>query len=238
MHAIGLGSGLYVVYVVVLVPSVAFRSARVFNAPRETSNVLVAMPPLTRIYANTLLMLAVLFVFASLTARTFGYRVFALPRFGANELVAGVCALLFQFAMSYFNLVAWPADDSRGLTVERLLPRTSSEKALYAVTSIVAGVAEEAAYRGVLMSILWYALGNVWLAVFISALAFALGHALQGWKSMAVIFIMACSMHAVVWYTGTLVVAMAVHAVYDLLAPTFRRRILPAPPTSPERSAG
>jgi membrane protease YdiL (CAAX protease family) len=124
------------------------------------------------------------------------------------------------------------------MPVDRMMPQSSRERALFSVVSVVAGISEEAAYRGVLMAVLSYALGNPWLAALISALAFAVGHALQGWKSMVVIFAMACSMHALVWYTGTLVVAMAVHAIYDLLAPTVRRRILRVSPTDLERSAG
>jgi len=124
------------------------------------------------------------------------------------------------------------------MPVNRMMPQSPRERALYSVMAIVAGIAEEAAYRGVLMSAVWHATGFASLAVLVSALAFALGHVVQGRKSMAVIFVMACSMHALVWYTGTLVIAMAVHAVYDLLAPTVLRRISPARPTDPGRSAG
>ena len=163
---------------------------------------------------------------------------FALPRLGARELVAGAGALLFQFAMMFMSHAIRSADERRDLPINRMMPQTPREHVLFSMTSVVAGISEEAAYRGVLMTILWYALGSAWIAVFVSALAFSIGHALQGWKSMLVIFIMACSMHALVWYTGTLVIAMAVHALYDLLVPTLRRRIWPSPPTGPEKSAG
>jgi membrane protease YdiL (CAAX protease family) len=140
--------------------------------------------------------------------------------------------------MQYVSHVVRTPEEQRTMPVLRLTPRSAGERALYSLVSVAAGVAEEAAYRGVLTSILWYALGSLWLAAITSAVAFAAGHAVQGWKSMAVIFVMACSMQLPVNYTGTLVIAMAVHAVYDLLAPTVRRRILRVPPTDPERSAG
>jgi membrane protease YdiL (CAAX protease family) len=104
--------------------------------------------------------------------------------------------------------------------------------------SVIAGVSEEAAYRGVLTQVLWHELGNPWIAVFVAAIAFAIAHALQGWKSTLIIFVIACVMHALVWLTGTLVIAMVVHATYDLAVPTIRRRISPERPTGPERSAG
>ena len=52
----------------------------------------------------------------------------------------------------------------------------------------------------------------------ISALAFAVSHALQGWKTGIIIFAIGLTMHALVWFTGTLVVAMVVHASYDVMA--------------------
>jgi hypothetical protein len=48
--------------------------------------------------------------------------------------------------------------------------------------------------------------------------AFALAHWVQGWKSGAVIFAMALVAHALVALTGTLVLKMIVHAVYDFVA--------------------
>jgi hypothetical protein len=239
MHAIGLSSAIYLAYVLLLLPWVAFKSARAFNARLRLPGPAAALP-LERIYANTIAMLVVLFALSWVTARSFQSErlIFAAPHIGARELLAGVAALLFYFVMMYANLTTRSPDERRAMAINRLVPRTRAAKLLYSATSIVAGVAEEAAYRGVLVWILAYALGSSWPAVIVSAAAFAFSHALQGWKSMVVIFIMACSMHALVWYTGTLVIAMAVHAIYDLLAPTVRRRISPVPPTDPERIAG
>lgn len=244
MHAIGLSSAIFLLYVLVLLPWVAFRGARAFAAavapPPDGPQAARAgpLPPLQSMYLNTLVMLELLFLLAWFTARSFGYDLFALPHLGLRDLLAGAAALGGCLATIVVGRFVRTPDEYRALAMHRLLPVTSRERLLYAVISIAAGISEEAAYRGVLMSVLWYALGNPWIAVAISATAFALGHALQGWKSMAMIFAIALTMHALVWYTGTLVVAMAVHAGYDLLVPTVRRRISPAPPTSPGRTAG
>lgn len=236
MHAIGLSSALYLLLLLVLAPAMSFRSARAFNAMGRPGA--PPAPPLTTLYANSLALLALLFALAWFTARTFSYEIFAMSHVGARDVLAGVAALAFQFAMQFVSHAARTAGERETMAVNRLIPRTAPERTAYAVLSLVAGVAEEAAYRGVLTAILWYALGSLWIATGISALAFAFGHAVQGWKSMAVIFLMACAMQLLVWYTGTLVIAMTVHAVYDLLAPTVRRRIWPAPPTVPEKTAG
>lgn len=237
MHAIGLASGLYLAYLLLVLPAMAFRSARVLNAGAD-GPARRASPSRTTIYLNSIIALLLLFALTWFTARTFAYRVFALPSLGVRELFSGAGALVFQFAMMFVSHAVRTAAELRDLPVDRMMPQSPRERALYSLTSVVAGISEEAAYRGVLLTILWYALGSAWVAVFVSALAFALGHAVQGWKSMIVVFVMACSMHALVWYTGTLAIAMAVHALYDLLVPTLRRRIWPAPPTAPERIAG
>jgi membrane protease YdiL (CAAX protease family) len=237
VHAIGVAGALYVIYAVLLIPALAFRGARMVTA-RGGAPARRALPSRATIYLNTIVIQLFSFTLAWLTARTFGYRLFALPRLCTRELFAGAAALLFQFAMMYVSHASRSLQEIGKMPVDKLMPRSPGERALFAVTSVVAGVSEEAAYRGVLMTIVWYATGSAWLAVLVSALAFSLGHALQGWKSMTVIFIMACSMHALVWYTGTLVIAMGVHAIYDLLVPTLRRRISPALPTDRERIAG
>lgn len=99
-----------------------------------------------------------------------------------------------------------------------MLPRSAGAWALYLLMPILAGFAEEAAYRGVGMYVLSAALGNGWAAALILATAFAIAHMVQEWKSVALIFVIALLMHALVAITGTLVVAMVVHAVYDIVA--------------------
>ena len=237
IHAIGLSSWVFLFYMLVLLPAIAIKSARVFNAPVDDP-ARRAIPPRMRIYRSTIVLLLLLFALAWFTARTFGYPLFAIPRLGVRELIAGASALLLQFGLLYVSHAVRTGEERRSMPVNRMMPQSPRERALFSVVSVVAGISEEAAYRGVLTAVLWYGLGNPWLAALISALAFALGHALQGWKSMMVVFAMACSMQALVLYTDTLIVAMIVHAVYDLLAPTIRRRILRVPPTDLERIAG
>ncbi len=240
MHAIGLPSEIFLAFMLGVLPWAAYRSAKVFNAPPAADGAKPArpIPSVATIQANTAVLMVVLFVLSWFTAKSFGYGVFTVPELGMKEIFAGLGALAFQYAMMFANRAMRTADEIRNMPVGRLMPRTGRERVLWIIISVLAGIAEEAAYRGVLMAVLWYALGNPWLAAAISATAFAIGHALQGWKSVLVIFVMALSMHVLVWFTGTLVIAMAVHAIYDLLAPTVRRKLLPEPPTDPERSAG
>ncbi len=98
------------------------------------------------------------------------------------------------------------------------MPRTSNELGIWAVISLSAGFVEEIVYRGVLFGILDYWLNNWWAAAILCAVAFALGHAIQGMKSSSIIFVMSVIFQGLVYFTGTLYVAMVVHAVYDFIA--------------------
>jgi membrane protease YdiL (CAAX protease family) len=101
--------------------------------------------------------------------------------------------------------------------VALVAPRAPAERALWAAVSVAAGVGEEITYRGVLFAILEPLVG-VPGAVVLAAAAFGLGHLAQGWRAAPLVFGFALGFHALVLATGTLVIAIAVHAVYDLVA--------------------
>jgi membrane protease YdiL (CAAX protease family) len=102
--------------------------------------------------------------------------------------------------------------------MRHLLPRTWPQWALWLAVSLAAGIAEETAYRGVLVVLLASATASFVVATVLSAIAFAIVHYPQGAKSMGWVFAIGLVMQAVVSVTGTLYVAMGVHAVYDVTA--------------------
>jgi membrane protease YdiL (CAAX protease family) len=219
MRATGLPGGLYVCYLLLWIPWLAFRSRKhLLSTPDEGTGVPTPIPSRTRILASTFVSLVLLFWLSWVTARSFGYVIFAVHAGGARSLLGGAAAFGLMLAMMFANRALRPVAERRAMPVYKLMPRTATETALYVIVALGAGVAEEAAYRGVLVQILWYAFGSPWPAVLISATAFAVAHAFQGWKSGVVIFVGALTMHALVWFTDTLVVAMVVDAVYDLVA--------------------
>jgi membrane protease YdiL (CAAX protease family) len=98
------------------------------------------------------------------------------------------------------------------------MPRDGQERALWLASSIAAGISEELVYRGVLTTLLARMTGSVAGAALLSAAVFAVSHYMQGWRSMAIIFGMALLFQSLVWYSGSLYVPMAVHALYDVAA--------------------
>jgi membrane protease YdiL (CAAX protease family) len=176
------------------------------------------LPSRQHLLRSTLVSLALQFYVSLVVARDVGYEIFGVPALGVREVLAGLTALALCFSLIPVNRAIRSAAERRAMPVYKLIPRTAAEWSLYVPVALAAGVAEEAAYRGVAIKILWYGLGNPWAAVLISATAFAVSHAVQGWKSGIVIFVIALAMHTLVWFTGTLVVAMVVHSAYDLAA--------------------
>ncbi|HEV8202099.1 MAG TPA: CPBP family intramembrane glutamic endopeptidase [Candidatus Polarisedimenticolia bacterium] len=168
------------------------------------------------IWANTLFAQGLLLLLAGLAGRSFGFRFFApvAPRAAAAAAVAlAICFGLRALAR------AWRTEEERRkLVVSRLAPRSALEWGVFVLMALLAAVAEEIAYRGVGVAVLTFWSGQAMVAVLVCSAAFAVAHALQGWKSVVIILGFAFLMHALVAVTGSLVPAMVVHFVYDLAA--------------------
>jgi membrane protease YdiL (CAAX protease family) len=98
-----------------------------------------------------------------------------------------------------------------------LLPSNWGELPFWIVISVLAGVAEELTYRGVLFTILKEATHSILAGACLSAAAFALAHLSQGWRATAFIFGLALLFQAMTLNSGNLYSAMIVHAVYDFV---------------------
>ena len=213
----GAPSLVFLVFVLLYLPWAALRSRRRLSELRAGSG---AGRPLSReaVWTSTIVSLLVLLLIAVLVGRSFDYDVLARPAWGWQVLAAtlgafAACLLLRQAVRAMRS-----EEERRRLMVYLIAPRTPRERVLWALACVLAGVAEETAYRGVGMATLWYALGNPWASALILAAAFAVAHAAQGWKSGLAVFGIALVMHALVQLTGSLLPAMLVHAAYDLVA--------------------
>jgi membrane protease YdiL (CAAX protease family) len=210
----------FLLWILVVLPLLAWRSMREIRRAREAGE---PLPPRTQIYAGTLVLLAVLFLLSLLTARVEAIPLFQVPALGLREIAAGVLAFLGSLGLRAVSEALRTPEERRNLLVTALIPRTSGEWALYVVMSLLAALAEEAAYRGVGMALLRDQVGAP-LATLGMALGFALAHLVQEWKSVGLVFLMALLMHGLVSVTGTVVVAMLVHAIYDVTAGVLARR--------------
>jgi membrane protease YdiL (CAAX protease family) len=206
----------FLVYLFVLLPRAALRTARLLRAAADGAAVGARMR--ARVLAGTLLSLTVTFAMAYLNADSLGRDLFAVPRFGWRELAAGLGAFALLLGAIPVSHGIRSEEERRRMAILTWMPRTLRELPLFGAAALAAGIAEEAAYRGVAVWLLSPMVGGYWPAAFLSAAAFAVSHFVQGAKSMALVFAFAFVFHGLVWLTNTLVIAMVVHTAYDLVA--------------------
>ena len=105
-----------------------------------------------------------------------------------------------------------------------LLPRSQQELNLFLVLSATAGVTEEILFRGYLIWYLNY-FGSDVFAVIASCVIFALAHAYQGVKAMAVIFPIGMLLAFLYVYSGSLLAPMILHAAINSYAGIYGRKM-------------
>jgi hypothetical protein len=102
--------------------------------------------------------------------------------------------------------------------VRFFMPSDRRERAMWLGLSALAAVGEEISWRGVQMTLLLRATGAPLGAAGVCAATFGASHIVQGWQSAAIIAVFALAFHGIVWLSGSLYVAMAVHFLYDMTA--------------------
>ena len=99
----------------------------------------------------------------------------------------------------------------------RLLPEIPEHLRYWVPISFLAGVGEEIAFRGIAFGILREISGSTEFTIVICVLAFAFAHMVQGWRGVIGTGVVALVMHAIVYETGGLYLAMGIHVAYDLM---------------------
>jgi uncharacterized protein len=111
-----------------------------------------------------------------------------------------------------------------------LLPRTRSERRLFTVVGLTAGVCEEWLYRGFFLAVVAALSGGlpVPALVAIAAVAFGVAHAYQGWTGVVSTGVLGGVMALLYLGTGSLLVPVLLHAAIDLRFLLVPARVLPA----------
>lgn len=217
MHLPGTPSLVFLAVILGFLPFSAVRSAARLRAMRNSDGTFPELSRMSMLGGTLFVQIAILFL-AAFVGRGFGFELFAMPSPGVREWAVTLLAFVLCLGLRQVAIMFRSETERRNLFVFQLVPRNGREWILWTVVVLAAGVSEEVAYRGVGMAILTYTLGNAWIAALISAIAFAVAHSVQGWKSGVIIFLIAVVMHGLVALTGTLILAMAVHILYDLVA--------------------
>ncbi len=107
--------------------------------------------------------------------------------------------------------------EARPIT-ELVTPVDRTDHLLWVLISVSAGIGEELSYRGVFFVLVLQLTREPVAAAAIAAVAFGVGHVVQGWVSVLVITGFALGFQALAAWTGALYLGMAVHVLYDLIA--------------------
>jgi hypothetical protein len=100
--------------------------------------------------------------------------------------------------------------------IRGLLPKNSTERAVWIVVSITAGVCEEVLYRGWLLSLFAATLDSVWLGLLISSIIFGFAHAYQGRPAILGTGVIGAVFAILFIFSGSLIPGQVLHAAMDL----------------------
>ncbi len=118
-----------------------------------------------------------------------------------------------------------------------LLPRSQKERAVWVLLSLTAGFCEELLYRGFMPAYLDHIFPGMqlWLAIVIAAVLFGIGHLYQKLSGVLGTGLMGLVFGLLYLFTGSLILPMIVHALFDLrLLFINTPAILDAPEEAPD----
>jgi len=124
----------------------------------------------------------------------------------------------------YLGLIAARLNSAwRKMSAERkqrarlLLPERPQQMWYWLPVSVLAGLSEECAFRGLAYLALREIVGSASIAVVSCVVAFAVAHMMQGWRGVLGTGLIAIVMHGLVFLTHGLYLAIGLHAAYDVV---------------------
>ncbi|WP_455365835.1 CPBP family intramembrane glutamic endopeptidase [Kaarinaea lacus] len=147
------------------------------------------------------------------------------PMTGQPALISLVIVIaIIGIAIVFYRTVMRLDKKYNWTFVPELLPRSKPELQLFLILSATAGITEEILFRGYLI---WYLaqFGNTPFAVIGSSVIFAIAHAYQGLKAIAVIFPIGLLFAFLYLYSGSLLPPMLLHAAINSYAGIYGRKI-------------
>jgi membrane protease YdiL (CAAX protease family) len=200
---------LHVLLFGVVVPIIVLRSKRKIDTGLE-------LPPFEQHIVITLVQLVVFAAGSLLVASVEHIELFPARLPPPSAWLMG--AVLYAAAVLVMR-PRWRQTVKEGGRVLRLfMPRSGRERALWAMASTVAGLSEEITWRGVQFGLLWILARDPIVAAVLCAVMFGAAHLVQGRGASAAIVLFALAFQLLVYATGSLYVAMAVHVAYDITA--------------------
>jgi uncharacterized protein len=126
-------------------------------------------------------------------------------------LLAAILVLISPVLVHVLGETGW-------VSTQGMLPKSALEIAVWIVMAITAGICEETIFRGYLQQQITGWTGYVVFGIVGQALLFALCHAYQGWKNVALISVWGCVFGVFAWLRKGLRANMIAHAALDIFS--------------------
>lgn len=209
----------------IVLPVLSFQTREVIEGDE-------VLPPRRSLYIQSIIMLSVIGVLAALVDWKEGLPVhwysFITTK---NIILAGVLyvtGMLVNFIQYHYNRKN--VSDEDGI----ILPQKKDEYILWIALCMTAAWSEEYVYRGVL-SELFLKQGMMYiLAIVLSGVCFSFSHFAQGWIAIPVTFLFALGFQYLYKWSGSLLLPVIVHFIYNISVEYLRRALIKA--TSGDRS--
>jgi uncharacterized protein len=209
LEAVGPAGLVFLVLFGIVLPLVAYRARNRLTSMRPR-------PTRRQLYQSVLIQLTLFLILGVLAAWQEGLALWRWPQQVAPPAL--VCLGMLGAMVIATRGVKRAAVERREPRVYFAMPDGPVEMAMWVAVSIMAGVAEEYVYRGVMTDLGVRLTGSLPLAWTFAVVAFSAAHANQGATSMLVIGLFSLVAHILVYATGTLLFAMVLHAAYDVIA--------------------
>jgi membrane protease YdiL (CAAX protease family) len=208
-NAVGLTGYLFLAFFGLVLPVVAFRA-------RDRLTSMQPRPTRQQLYVSVLIQLTFFLLLGGLAAWQEGVMLWRWPRQLALPTLVTLAVLVAMVLIT--RPIKRGAVERREPRVYFAMPHGRAEVTLWIALSIMAGIAEEAVYRGVFNDLVVRLTGSVLLAWVLAVAAFTVAHANQGPRSMLIIAAFSLGAHVLVFATGTLLFAVVLHIAYDVIA--------------------
>jgi membrane protease YdiL (CAAX protease family) len=192
-------------------------------ATRARARLEAAAQPIGRAFRkNAAIVQLTMLAMGLAVAWTHGIRTLPAPA-AAWQWVLVVPALAIGELLRWVSWTSMSVEQRRAAWVRNILP-SRAELPEWTALTLLAAVAEEITYRGVLFGILATATGSLVFASLLCAASFGAAHAPQGRRSQVTIGVLALLLHGLVMLTGSLLPAMIVHAAANMISATVMPR--------------
>lgn len=206
----GLATWAFVVFVGLVLPVVAVRQHHALKAGT------LHAPSRMLLYGSALATHGMLLL--GVLAGVLADDLWLFPPFSVNGIGLGAAAIALAIGLLLLVERFRVSDELSRQRSRMIAPRTARELAAFCGIAISAGFAEQLAYRGVLFSFFYWYTGTVLVAALLAAIPFGLVHLFQGWRAAAIVMVIALRDQLLVVLTGTLVYAIAIHIIHDVIA--------------------